>query len=697
MLWNRQAAATHRCAFLIDESDPMNRSPAPRSQPAIPGRRREVSERERADAAAQTAVADLPPAQTPTDAAPEMSVSDSAVAPESAGAGPAESSGAGASASATGAGVTKTGLDAVAATGGPATAAAAAGDSRAWMVGGALGVLGLGAAAAGGGGGGKDSSPTPPSGQTPDVPKPDVPKPDVPKPDVPKPDVPKPDVPKPDVPKPDVPKPDVPKPDVPKPDVPKPDEAKPKPDETKPDPQHPDDTKPDDHKPTDPTTPDDHKPVDPTPPDEHKPTDPQQPDGPTPDQPTPVEPPPPPARVQLALVNDTGFSDTDRLTHDATVRVDGIAAGNSWKYSVDGGTTWVEGGADHLVPAASFLADGEQHLRVVQSNASGESSEAAELVFELDRTAPVGVPEIALVRDTLTAWAPKGDRISSKGDLAVAGLDGVSAWVYSIDGGDWQRGDANHLIPEAAFGPDGHHTVQVKQVDEAGNEGAITDYDFTLDRFVAIPTLTFINSAVDADGRTVTNGGRVLLNGMETGGYLVEWLNQGTVAGSSHGWLDPRFETGVPLALELSDFERPSAGIKLHQGENTLDVCACDIANNWTKIERITFIYDTVAPDSPAVSLKHDDGASSTDKITSDATLTIAGLETSAKWKYSLDAGKTWTRGAGAELEASAITGAGEHTVRVIQTDLAGNDSAATVFTFTLDPAQSLIHPAPVI
>jgi len=697
MLWNRQAAATHRCAFLIDESDPMNRSPAPRSQPAIPGRRREVSERERADAAAQTAAADLPPAQTPTDAAPEMSVSDSAVAPETAEAGPAESSGA--SASATGAGVTKAGLDAIAATGGPATAAAAAaGESRAWMVGGALGVLGLGAAAAGGGGGGKDSSPTPPSGQTPDVPKPDVPKPDVPKPDVPKPDVPKPDVPKPDVPKPDVPKPDVPKPDVPKPDVPKPDlpkpdeakpkpdEAKPKPDETKPDPQHPDDTKPDDH-----------KPVDPTPPDEHKPTDPQQPDGPTPDQPTPVEPPP--ARVQLALVNDTGSSDTDRLTHDATVRVDGIASGNSWKYSVDGGTTWVEGGADHLVPAASFLADGEQHLRVVQSNASGESSEAAELVFELDRTAPVGVPTIKLVLDTGYKEALASDRISSKGDLIVSGLDGVSAWVYSVDGGDWVRGDANHLIPEAAFGPDGHHAVQVKQVDEAGNEGAVTAYDFTLDRFAATPTLTLANAAVDTDGRIVTNGGQVLINGVEPGGgYFLERLNADTNGYTPfRAWAMLQYEAGKPTSIELTQFEIPSEGVRLHQGENTLEFSARDGASNRAKTERITFIYDTVAPDSPAVSLKHDDGASSTDKITSDATLTIAGLETSAKWKYSLDAGKTWTQGAGAELEASAITGAGEHTVQVIQTDLAGNDSAATVFTFTLDPAQSLIHPAPVI
>lgn len=156
-----------------------------------------------------------------------------------------------------------------------------------------------------------------------------------------------------------------------------------------------------------------------------------------------------------------------------------------------------------------------------------------------------------------------------------------------------------------------------------------------------------------------------------------------------------KLEAGKPLTFELSQFDRPSGSLR--QGENTLDFLVWDAADNWSKIERITFIYDTVAPDSPAVSLKHDDGASSTDKITSDATLTIAGLETSAKWKYSLDAGKTWTRGAGAELDASAITGAGEHTVQVIQTDLAGNDSAATVFTFTLDPAQSLIHPAPVI
>lgn len=90
----------------------------------------------------------------------------------------------------------------------------------------------------------------------------------------------------------------------------------------------------------------------------------------------------------------------------------------------------------------------------------------------------------------------------------------------------------------AAFGSDGHHTVQVKQVDEAGNEGVMTAYDFTLDRFAAVPTLTLTNFAVDSDGRMVTNGGQLLVEGPE-GRSIFSRLNAGPNAseyGGFAGW-----------------------------------------------------------------------------------------------------------------------------------------------------------------
>ena len=92
---------------------------------------------------------------------------------------------------------------------------------------------------------------------------------------------------------------------------------------------------------------------------------------------------------------------------------------------------------------------------------------------------------------------------------------------------------------------------------------------------------------------------------------------------------------------------------------------------------------DTSPPARPTVALKHDTGASATDGITSDSTITVSGLEQDATWRYSLDDGKTWRDGLGSEI--SDIRFDGVHTAQVVQTDRAGHVSEATSLTFTLD------------
>ncbi|NOH35660.1 VCBS domain-containing protein [Vibrio chagasii] len=77
------------------------------------------------------------------------------------------------------------------------------------------------------------------------------------------------------------------------------------------------------------------------------------------------------------------------------------------------------------------------------------------------------------------------------------------------------------------------------------------------------------------------------------------------------------------------------------------------------------------------VSLTHDTGSNSSDLITSDGSLTITGQETGATFEYSTDNGHTWT--------SSFTPQQGSNTVSVRQTDAAGNVSASSSLTFTLD------------
>src|SRR6185437_459688 len=83
------------------------------------------------------------------------------------------------------------------------------------------------------------------------------------------------------------------------------------------------------------------------------------------------------------------------------------------------------------------------------------------------------------------------------------------------------------------------------------------------------------------------------------------------------------------------------------------------------------------------VSLTDDSGALSSDKITNDPTLSLTGVEAApgTKVEYSIDSGTSWSTTA----PTIATLTQGLDTVQVRQTDVAGNVSAATSFSFTLD------------
>lgn len=86
---------------------------------------------------------------------------------------------------------------------------------------------------------------------------------------------------------------------------------------------------------------------------------------------------------------------------------------------------------------------------------------------------------------------------------------------------------------------------------------------------------------------------------------------------------------------------------------------------------------DTVAPGAPAVALKNDTGKSAVDRVTTDPTLDVTGLELLATVSYSVDGGVTWL--------PNCTVVAGGNRILVRQTDLAGNHSAPTSIVFTYD------------
>ncbi|HYD80833.1 MAG TPA: hypothetical protein VEC06_13575 [Paucimonas sp.] len=339
------------------------------------------------------------------------------------------------------------------------------------------------------------------------------------------------------------------------------------------------------------------------------------------------------ATPSLALKVDSGGSSTDRITNAGELATSGIEAGARVEYSIDGGAHW----------SASFAAaQGINSVQVRQIDLAGNiSASSAALAFTLDTA--VAAPVVALTFDTGKSDI---DRVTNTGTLSLFGVESGARVEYSIDGGaHWMT---NFTAAE------GSNTVQVRQIDAAGNVSASsTALAFTLDTSAALLTLALANDTGGSGADRLTNSGSLRIGGVEAGA-AVQYSTDG----------------GVHWKSDFTPVE----------GYNAVRVRQVDVAGNVSAATgALIFTLDTQAPTAPTVALANDSGRSGADRITNDATLNVGGIETGAKVEYSIDNGAHWT--------AAFIAREGANSVQVRQIDAAGNVSGIAALEFVLDTA----------
>ena len=118
-----------------------------------------------------------------------------------------------------------------------------------------------------------------------------------------------------------------------------------------------------------------------------------------------------PVAPGLFLTNDTGSSNTDRLTRDASLTVTPAEPGGRLTYIVDGSAV-----AGY---SADGLAQGAHTVAVMQTDAAGNVSDAASLAFMLDSVAPAATLAPTDPTATSAASVHYGLTLSE----AVSGLD----------------------------------------------------------------------------------------------------------------------------------------------------------------------------------------------------------------------------------------------------------------------------------
>nr|WP_289836586.1 Ig-like domain-containing protein [Enterobacter asburiae] len=353
----------------------------------------------------------------------------------------------------------------------------------------------------------------------------------------------------------------------------------------------------------------------------------------------------------VSLTRDTGNS-SDSITSDAGVTVNGLEKNAKWEYSLDG-ANWVTGNGD-TIPPSVFMNDGSYTVHVRQTDPAGNVSPVSIMNFTLDTE--VSAPLVSLTRDT----GNSSDSITSDAGVTVNGLEKNAKWEYSLDGANWVTGNGD-TIPPSVFMNDGSYTVHVRQTDPAGNVSPVSIMNFTLDTEVSAPLVSLTRDTGNSSD-SITSDAGVTVNGLEKNAkweYSLDGAN----------WVTGNGDT-IPPSVFMND------------GSYTVHVRQTDPAGNVSPVSIMNFTLDTEVS-APLVSLTRDTGNSS-DSITSDAGVTVNGLEKNAKWEYSLD-GANWVTGNGDTIPPSVFMNDGSYTVHVRQTDPAGNVSPVSIMNFTLD------------
>ena len=338
------------------------------------------------------------------------------------------------------------------------------------------------------------------------------------------------------------------------------------------------------------------------------------------------------AALGVALANDTGIVG-DNISSDGTLALTGIEVGARVEYSTNG-SNWSSNFSAHA---------GSNSVLVRQIDLAGNTSAATPLSFQLDTTAPAA-PGLALSNDSGTS---PSDHITRFGTLATSGLETGATVQYSIDGGaTWADSFSAH---------EGSNSVQVRQIDVAGNASTATSLGFTLDTAApAAPGLALSNDSGSSAADHITRFGTLTTSGLETGATVQYSIDGGTT------W---------------------TGSFSAQAGANSVQLHQTDVAGNISAAATLAFTLDT-STTTPVIT-----GVSDTGGAIVGYGLAEAGSAVTVH--YGTTSGTTTADGSGAWTFAFPTSLSGSFTVTAV--DVAGNPSGtSTPYSVTTTPSVNL-------
>ncbi|MCN5641212.1 Ig-like domain-containing protein [Escherichia coli] len=422
-----------------------------------------------------------------------------------------------------------------------------------------------------------------------------------------------------------------------------------------------------------------------------------------------------------SLQADTGLSSSDFITSVSPVVVNGsltaaLASNETAQISIDGGVTWTTltvTGTTWRYNDSRTLTDGNYLYQVRVIDAAGNVGATDSQNVVIDTIAPdPAVKTIAISAITTDTGLITNDFVTSDTTLAVSGTLGaaLSAGEFaqiSIDGGTtWQNLSVSGLTWTWLDGrtlTDDNYNYQVRVIDTAGNIGATASQIVTVDTTAPLASKTITIAGISDDtglssSDFVTRDTTLTVRGTLGAALAADERAQISLDGGV---------TWTTLTVIGTNWSYAD-GRTLTDGTWNYTVRVVDLAGNVGQTATQNVVVDTTSPEAAKsitiTGISDDTGASSSDFITSDTTLTVRGVLGAALGanefaQISTDNGATWVNVtlAADGLNWSYVDGRtltnGTTTWQVRVVDLAGNVGATgsqSAQIDTVNPAQVL-------
>ncbi|MDI9335421.1 MAG: hypothetical protein QM520_00085, partial [Gammaproteobacteria bacterium] len=325
-----------------------------------------------------------------------------------------------------------------------------------------------------------------------------------------------------------------------------------------------------------------------------------------------------PVATVLGLLSNTGSSSLDQLTANPTIGVSGIEGNAHWYFLVDQST-----GVGTLGSGSNFQAQpGSHHYYVYQVDKAGNtgslSSKFTANVLGLN------------INDTGVSSV---DGVTANPNVKVLGLETGSGWTwsYKIDTDSWSS-NFNPATTTLFQAQSGLHTYSVRMIN--AGLGMTTQGDLVLtvtydSSIPATPTIALLQDTGNYRTDNYTGNPTLVVSGLEG---QAQW----EYSSDNVDWV---LGSGSTFLAKL--------------GSHSYYARQKDVAGNvGNATSKLVVNYDASLPTSSWGIAIVDTGASGSDAVTNNPTVTVLGMTVSTAWEYEVDGLGTWQMGSGSTFLA---------------------------------------------